>query len=45
VPAELIDTQTLLKYEPYAFPAKQSIFCPTTPVIDNKAVLKAFKKS
>lgn len=44
VPAELIDTKTLLKYEPYAFPAKQSIFCPTTAVIDNKAVLQALKK-
>lgn len=44
VPAELIDTKTLLKYEPYAYPAEKAIFCPTTAVIDNKAVLKALKK-
>lgn len=44
VPAELIDTKTLLEYEPYAFPAKQAIYCPATSVIDNKAVLKALKK-
>lgn len=44
VQAHLIDEKELLKLEPYAAPAAKAIYCPSTSVIDNKAVLKTLKK-
>jgi L-2-hydroxyglutarate oxidase len=44
VAAHLIDEKELLKLEPYAAPASKAIYCPSTSVIDNKAVLKTLKK-
>jgi L-2-hydroxyglutarate oxidase len=43
VPAEFIDEKQLTELEPYAHPASKAIYCPTTSVIDNKAVLKKLK--
>lgn len=40
ISAEWLDEKQLLELEPYAFPAKKSIFCPTTAVIDIKLVLE-----
>lgn len=41
--AHRVDTQELLKLEPYAYPAEHAIYCPSTAIIDNKAVLTKLK--
>jgi L-2-hydroxyglutarate oxidase len=43
VSATRIDGKQLLELEPYAFPAEQAIYCPSTAMIDNKAVLQKLK--
>ncbi len=43
IEAEIIDQKQLLELEPMAFPAEKSIYCPTTSVIDNKAVLNKLR--
>ena len=41
IPAERIDNKQLLEFEPYATPdSSAAIYCPTTAVIDSKAVVK-----
>jgi L-2-hydroxyglutarate oxidase len=43
IPAELIDSKQLLELEPFSHPAEKAIYCPTTSMIDNKAVLQKLK--
>ena len=45
IPVERIDNKQLLEFEPYAAPdSLEAIYCPTTAVIDSKAIVKRLQE-